>query len=89
MTAEGNGHMASLGLQPHGDGKAGKGVNFGRNKATILFGMSNLTKKWPENKAITSPYADEIEGGCRARPKNKANWPEAAEDRVGLVTPPA
>jgi len=57
MTTEGNGHMASLGFQARGDGKVRKGVNLGRNKATILFGMSNLTKKWPENKAILSPSA--------------------------------
>ena len=84
--------MASLAFRPHGGGRVRKGVNFGRNKATILFGMSNLTKKWLENKAIASPSADETERGRWARPKNKANLSEAAEDRVGLaglVTPPA
>jgi len=34
--------------------RRGKGAKFRGNKATIWLRMSNLTKKWPENKANLS-----------------------------------
>src|SRR5438094_58788 len=54
--------------------RRGKGAKFRGNKATIWLRISNLTKKWPENKANLSVALGHGERRPLLQPKNKANW---------------
>ena len=65
---------AALSCQGGEGKKARKGAKFRGNKATIWFRMSELTQKWPKNKANRSTLAKEMAAGYPANPKNKANF---------------
>src|SRR5438552_17369736 len=54
--------------------RRGKGAKFRGNKATIWLRMSNLTQKWPENKANLSVPLGHGQRSSPLQPKNKANW---------------